>query len=300
VISTNKRSLLHTAKIEPWLYLLPAIVLYALIIFYPVVQSFYLSFFKWDGLSPDKEFFGFGNYVKLFLHDPVFYISLKNNVIFMLSFLFITNSICLSLALIVNMPFRGRTVFRGIIYFPYVISAIAVALIWGWMYHPQLGLINQVFRIIGLSSLERTWLGDLKTAFLSVIITASWKAIGVGMVFFLSGLQTLPVSPYESAKLDGANGIQQFFYLTIPFLKETFVITTTLTIISSFKVFDIVYAMTRGGPMRATNVLASWMYFQSFKNHDAGSGTAIATLLVVIMCSISLPYILALSRRSSS
>ncbi|HUU26552.1 MAG TPA: sugar ABC transporter permease [archaeon] len=297
--STNKK-LFDPVKIEPWLYLSPAILLYALILFYPVIQSIVLSFYKWDGMSAFKEFTGFNNYRILFFKDPVFWISLKNNTIFMVTFLLVTNSVCLALALILNRPFSGRVVFRGIFYFPYVISMIAVALIWGWMYHPQLGLINELLRAVGLESLGRTWLGDLKTAFASVIVTASWKAIGIGMVFFLSGLQTLPVSPYESAKLDGANAIQSFFYLTIPFLRETFVIVITLTVISSFKVFDVVYAMTWGGPMRATNVLATWMYFQSFRNHNAGSGTAIATLLVIIMCAIAIPYIMLMSRRSVS
>jgi raffinose/stachyose/melibiose transport system permease protein len=288
------------SQIEPWLYLAPAIVLYAIILLYPVVQSLVLSLYRWDGMTPDRSFIGFGNYRILFTKDPVFWISLKNNVIFMVIFLFVTNSFCLGLALLLNKPFRGRIIFRGIFYFPFIISMIAVALIWGWMYHPQLGLINQFLRAVGLGGWERAWLGDLKTAFAAVIVTASWKALGIGMVFFLSGLQTLPVSPYESARLDGANKLQCFFYLTIPFLRETFVIVNCLTVISSFKVFDIVYAMTWGGPMRATNVLATWMYFQSFKNHDAGSGTAIASILVLIICAISIPYILIMSRKSAS
>jgi raffinose/stachyose/melibiose transport system permease protein len=297
-LMTRKR--VSFEAIEPWLYLLPAFVLYVVIIFYPIVQSFILSFYQWDGLTPKRTFTGLGNYITLFREDPIFWTSLKNNVVFMVVFLAVTNSICLAMALLLNRRFPGRVIYRGIIYFPFIISPIAVALIWGWMYHPQLGFINLFLRAVGLGRLEASWLGEVKTAFWAVIVTASWRAIGVGMVFFLAGLQTLPLSPYESARIDGANRLQCFWYLTIPFLRETFVIVVTLTIISSFKVFDIVYALTWGGPVRSTNVLATWMYFQSFKNHDAGAGTAIATLLVIIICAFSIPYIMIMSRRSKS
>jgi raffinose/stachyose/melibiose transport system permease protein len=295
-----QRKLVSYERLEPWLYLLPAFFFYFLIIFYPIAQSFILSFYKWDGLTPAKSFIGLGNYITLFRNDPIFWISMKNNVIFMVVFLALTNSICLGMALILNKQFPGRVVYRGIIYFPFIISPIAVALIWGWMYHPQLGFINLLLRAIGLSKLEKAWLGEVGTAFWAVIVTASWRAIGVGMVFFLSGLQTLPISPYESARIDGASRLQCFWYLTLPFLRETFVIVVTLTIISSFKVFDIVYALTWGGPMRSSNVLATWMYFQSFRNRDAGSGTAIATILVIIICAFSIPYIIIMSRRSKA
>lgn len=288
----------RSGTIKPWLFILPALLIYLMIIFVPSLYTFYLSFFKWNGVAPDKTFVGLGNYLDLLLRDAVFMKALWNNVLWTIGSLTIILGFGLMLALLLNKKIKGRIVFRGIFYFPYVLSGVIVATIWTWMYNPSQGFFNKLLELVGLESWASAWLADPKIALYAVFVAAIWNGVGQPMVLFLAGLQTIPQDPYEAATIDGAKPYQMFWNITLPLLRETFIIVVAITMVASMKVYDIVYAMTGGGPAESTHVLASWMYFQTFKFANIGAGSAISMFLVFITMIVIIPYVYYTTKRS--
>jgi raffinose/stachyose/melibiose transport system permease protein len=263
-----------------------------------MVYSLYLSLFQWDGISPTKIFVGLGNYVILFTQNDVFWIALKNNAIWLVFALLLPTSIGLGLALILNTKFRGSNIFRSIFYFPAVLSLAVVGLIWTWIYQPDLGLLNQVLGSIGLKSLQRNWLSDPVIAIYPVIIAATWNAVGLPMLLYLAGLQTIPEELHEAAKVEGAGPIKRFIYVTFPLLRETTLIVLAITAINALKAYDIIYAMTNGGPANRTQLLSTWMYFLTYNYNQVGLGTAIAAVLFSLTLIFAIPYIRFMTRKA--
>jgi raffinose/stachyose/melibiose transport system permease protein len=202
--SVSRKPGVDSRWLLPWLFIAPALLIYVAVVVYPLIFSIYLSFFRWDGVSPIKVFVGIQNYVALFTSDPVFWIALTNNAIWLVAALVLPTSIGLGLALVLNSRFRGSRIFRTIFYLPAVLSIAIVGLIWTWMYHPTLGLINQVFELFGWKALERNWLEDPQVALYAVIIGAAWNATGLPMLLYLAGLQTVPTELLEAAEVEGA------------------------------------------------------------------------------------------------
>ncbi len=194
--------------VKPWLFAAPAMFIFLVVLVYPMVYSIYLSMFQWNGVSPTKLFVGLGNYVELFTDNRVFWIALKNNVIWVLLSVVVPTSLGLAFALILNMKFGGNSFFRGVFYFPAILSLSIVGLIWSWMYHPTLGLLNQILHQVGLSWLETYWLSNPKIALYAVFVAAAWHNIGLPMLLFLAGLQTIPKECLEAARIDGATRTQ--------------------------------------------------------------------------------------------
>lgn len=273
------------------LFLFPAVLLYAIFVFYPILNALFLSFFRWDGVSVERDFVGFDNYVRIFTQDPVFWRALSNSAIWVVLSLIVPTSIGLLLALALNQRIWGRSIFRTLFYLPAVIASIAVAAIWGWMYNPSVGVINAVLQSIGLGGLVQDWLGNRDIALYSVFIASVWAATGTNMILFLAGLQTISQDLIEAARVDGANPFQVFRNVTIPGLRPTLIIVFSLSIISSLKAFDLLYGMTYGGPGDATQVLALWGYFQGFQYRNFGVGMAIVMVLFAITLAIVVPYV---------
>ena len=259
--------------------------------------SAYLSLFRWDGVAPKKVFVGFQNYVTLLTHNDVFWIALKNNAIWLVAALLVPTSIGLALALALNSRFRGSHIFRSIFYFPAVLSLAVVGLIWTWIYHPDLGLANQVLDALGLRGLKRNWLSDPNIAIYPIILAATWNAVGLPMLLFLAGLQTIPPEMHEAAKVEGAGPIRRFLYVTFPLLRETTLIVLAITSINALKAYDIVYAMTNGGPANRTQLLSTWMYFLTYNYNEVGLGTAIAVVLFSLTLIFAIPYIRLMTRK---
>lgn len=289
---------LRNWPIKPWLFLLPALLVYLTVIFIPSFYSLYLSFFSWNGVAPAKEFVGLQNYADLIMKDAVFAKALLNNILWSIGSLTIILGLGLSLALLLNKKIKGRIAFRGIFYFPYVLSGVVVATIWTWIYNPMQGFINKALESLGLESWTRAWLAEPKYALAAVFVAAVWQGVGQPLVLFLAGLQTIPADPYEAAIIDGAKPYQRFWYITIPMLRETFIIVVAITMVASMKVYDIIYAMTGGGPAESTHVLASWMYIQTFKFANIGTGSAISMFLVLITMIIIVPYVFYTTKKS--
>ncbi len=280
----NKRDL------SSYLFLLPAGIIYLSVIVAPVFYSFYISLFKWNGIG-NKEFLGLRNYIHLFQSDPIFLISIKNNLIWIVLTIFITMTISLGFAVILNKQFRGRTFFRGFFYFPCVIAPIAVSIIWRWIYNPNIGFINQFFKAAG-SDFAQSWISNPKVSIYAIFAAALWQAVGQPMILFLAGLQAVSPDVLEASRIDGASGIKQFFLITVPLLKESFVIVIATLIVSAMKVFDVIQGLTGGGPNNATQMLSTYMYSQTFQYNNVGVGTAIACVMVIMMLVVIVPYVL--------
>jgi len=296
---TSKKSKIRDDRLRflPWLFLAPALAIYTVVVVYPMVYSAYLSLFRWDGVSPAKVFVGLQNYWILLTQNDVFWIALKNNAIWLVAALLLPTSIGLGLAILLNSRFRGSHIFRSIFYFPAVLSLAVVGLIWTWIYHPDLGLLNQMLSALGLKVLTRNWLADPNIALYPVIIAATWSAVGLPMLLFLAGLQTIPEEMHEAAKVEGANRVQVFVYITFPLLRETTLIVLAITAINALKAYDIIYAMTNGGPANKTQLLSTWMYFLTYNYNQVGLGTAIAVVLFSLTLIFAIPYIRFMTRK---
>lgn len=272
-----------------WGFLLPAMIIYLSVIVFPVFYSLYISLHEWNGVSAQK-FVGLKNYVSLFTNDPVFLTALKNNLIWIVLTVAVTMTVSLLFAVLLNKHFRGRTFFRAVFYFPCVIAPIAVAIIWRWIYNPQIGFVNQLFKTLGIN-FKQTWISDPKVALYAVFLAALWQGIGQPMILFLAGLQGVSPEVLEAATIDGASPVQRFFRVTVPLMKESFVIVLATLITAAMKVYDVVQGLTGGGPNNSTQVLGTYMYAQTFQYNNVGTGTAISVLMVLMMLVVIIPYV---------
>ncbi len=270
-------------------FLIPAAVIYLSVIVVPVFYSFFISFFKWNGIG-EKEFVGLNNYIHLFTNDPIFLIAIKNNLLWIVLTIIVTMTVSLGFAVVLNKQFKGRTFFRGFFYFPCVIAPIAVSIIWRWIYNPSVGFVNQFFQALGFDY-QQTWISDPKVSIYAIFVAALWQAIGQPMILFLAGLQAVSPDVLEAADIDGASGIKKFVLITIPMLKESFVIVIATLIVAAMKVFDVVQGLTGGGPNNATQMLSTYMYSQTFQYNNVGLGTTIACIMVLIMLVVIVPYV---------
>ncbi len=278
------------STIKAYLFLLPAFVIFCSVVIFPTIYSFYLSFFSWNGIG-DKKFVALKNYINLFTVDSVFLTALKNNFLWIIMTVFFTVTVSLLLAVVLNRSFKGRVVYRAIFYIPYMLSWVVVGVIWKWMYNPNMGFINECLKAMGLTNLKLTWLSDPKIALYCVYVAALWQGVGQPMILFLSGLQTIPTDVLEAATIDGAGPIRKFFSVTVPLMKETFVMVLATLIVAAMKVYDIVQGLTGGGPNNSTQVLATYMYSQTFQYNNVGMGTAVACIMVVMMLIVIVPYV---------
>lgn len=287
-MNKNMKKHIKTDK-AAWLFMLPATIIYLSVIVAPVLYSFFISLFKWNGIA-EMEFVGLQNYINLLTDDKTFRTAIVNNLIWIVLTIFITMTVSLAFAVILNKKFRGRTFFRGFFYFPSVIALIATAIIWRWIYNPNIGFINQFFQLLGIDYSQQ-WISDPNVSLYAVFAAGLWQGIGQPMILFLAGLQAISPDVLEAATIDGANGIKKFFLITVPLLKDTFVIVIATLIVAAMKVYDIIQGLTGGGPNDATQMLATYMYSQVFQYNNVGYGTAVACIMVILMMIVIIPYV---------
>ena len=277
------------SNFSSYLFMLPALVIYLSVIVIPVFYSIFISLFKWNGVS-EMQFVGFGNYVQLFLNDTTFHIAIRNNLLWIVMTIVITMSASLGFAVLLNHQFCGRTVFRALFYFPCVVAPIAVAIIWRWIYNPNIGFINQLFKTLGIN-FKQTWISDPKVSIYAVFAASLWQGIGSPMILFLAGLQSVSSEVLEAATVDGAGPVKKFFLVTVPLMKQTFVMVIANLITAAMKVYDIVAGLTDGGPNNSTQMLGTYMYSQTFQYNNVGMGTAVAVVMVIMMLIVIVPYV---------
>ncbi|RCK69656.1 sugar ABC transporter permease [Desertihabitans brevis] len=273
-----------------WTFALPALAVYAVFLIYPALSSLWFSFTDWDGLSPTYEVVGLDNYLAM-ASDPVVARAVANNLTWTVVTIVFPVVIGLALAILLNGPVRAKPVLRLIFYTPAVLPLVAVASIWGWLYNPEYGAINAALDAVGLDFLAQPWLGQDSTALGATMVPAIWLRVGFPMLLYLAALQGINADMYEAATVDGATRWQQFWHITMPSLRPAHYIVLALSLIDSFKVFDLVYAMTYGGPGTATQVMGTWMYFNVFQYYQAGYGTAIAVVITVVAVAVGIPYV---------
>jgi raffinose/stachyose/melibiose transport system permease protein len=283
-------------KLTPWLFLAPAILIYTGFLVGPMLSTLYISFFDWDGLSAEMTFVGAANYIRILFQDEVSQLALRNNLLWTAGAVTIPTAIGLLLAVGLNKLTVVNKLMRTLYYMPAVLPLISVGLIWGWLYNPHFGAINVFLKSVGLSGLAGGWLSSYEMALPATFLTYVWSHVGFPMILYLAGLQAIPQEQYEAARIDGASVWHLFRHITLPGLKETHIIVLSLAVINGFRVFDLIYTMTYGGPGRSTHVLGTWMYFQAFQYYEAGYGAAIAWVIAAIVLVVAIPYIRRMSR----
>lgn len=258
-----------------FLFILPALVGTFLFIIIPIFCSFGLSFTEWDLLN-EIHFVGLSNYKSVFT-EPEFLQILINTVVYAVSTTVFAVLIPLFIASIINNKIKGSELFKTIYFLPFITPAVVIAIVWAWIFDPNIGLVNTLFNT------HYTWLFSTKLAMPILIFVSVWKLIGYNVVLFLTGFSTIDKSVYEASKIDGATAYQTFFDITVPLLKPTIYFVTTVTAISSFQIFDLIYVMTQGGPNDSTNVIVYSIYKYAFEYFDIGKSCALAYILFAII-----------------
>jgi len=276
--------------------LAPAFLIYVLFAIIPIIISFYYSVMEWDGFT-EMRFVGLANF-KEALTDPIFWEALKNNLFVVAASVFGQVPLALFFALLLNRKMKGGKLFRTIGFMPVVISTVIISLVWGMMYNSRRGLFNQLFETFGLESWTQNWLGDPKWAMISVCITIVWQFVGLYLIIFLAALQNVPQELYEAAEIDGASGFKKTLYITLPMLRETIVVAVILCISGSLRTFDLIYVMTAGGPGHSTEVLAMYMFDQTFSSTRYGYGSTLS--LFIFFFSLGLVYLSTIILRKKS
>ncbi len=271
---------------KAYLYLLPAFLIYTVFVIYPFLQTIYLSLFGGTG-TQSTTFTGLENYQNL-LSDPIFWNAFKNNLRWAAMVLILPVSFGLFLAVILaRRRLLGRTFFRTVLFLPQVITSVIVAMVWRWMYNPLFGPVNEVLRLIGLGEVARGWLGDHTWALLALAIGYSWAYYGFSMVVFLAALQGIDDTLYDAAKVDGANVFQEFWHVTLPGIKLALATVLLFTLIESFKIFDIVFVGTRGGPGYSTWVISYYLYDYTWNQWKVGQGVTSAVVQTAFVACLS-------------
>jgi len=276
-----------------FLFVFPALIIFALFFAYPVISSFYISLTKWNGLSPDLKFIGLDNFNKIW-GDKYFWQALRNTFKYAFFATTIQNILAMLLALAVTKPFYRP--FRVLFLIPPLLSSIALGNIWKYMYAPN-GAINTIFAIVGLESLTQSWLGNPDLALYSLIAVTIWRWTGLSMIIYLAGLQSIPDVIQEAASIDGVSAWQRFWNITFPLIAPAFTINIVLSMIGSLKEFDLIYIMTQGGPGKATESITTYIFGQAFDTNRFGYGTAIAIVMFAIILILSLIQMHFLTRR---
>lgn len=274
---------------RPWtayLYILPGFIIYAAFVLWPIVETVRYSFYDWDGFST-PNFSGLNNYIRL-LGDEIFHISLVNNLVFIIFYTVLPIIVGLFLtAVMTRRTLGGLTFFRAGLFLPYVLSMVVVGVVWRWIYNPLFGPLNSALRAVGLDALARPWLGDFTLALPAVGLIGTWVQYGFCMVLFIAGVQRIEETLYDAAKIDGANEFHQFWYVTLPSLRNEISVAIVTTLIVALRVFDLVFVTTRGGPANNTMVVSLYIYRNAFVINRAGYAAAIAVIMTIIILIIS-------------
>jgi sn-glycerol 3-phosphate transport system permease protein len=270
---------------NPYILLLPALVLSLVFTFVPVGFILVNSFFRWNTMTGERRFVLFGNFIRIFT-DPEFTQALINTIIYMFATVAVGLSLSVLIALFLNKKTWTHQAVQSIVFTPHIVSAVSISILWMWIMDPQFGFLNFVIGFFGIKPLR--WMSSADTSLLSVIIVAIWKMLGYNVTIAVAGLKGIPEYIYEAAMLDRANKFTRFFKITLPMLSPTLVFMLVTTCISSFCPFDIVYLMTKGGPRNSSNVITHWIYQTGFLRYRTGDAMAAAIIMLVMVTSISL------------
>ncbi len=273
-----------------YILLIPAYLMIAFVLIFPIGFTFYASLFNWMGEGFSMKYTGLQNYIRM-LKDPVFINSFINNVIWIVLYLIIPMVGGFLLALLLNTNLKGQTFFKVTFYLPGVISFVVVGIIFSLIFNSTHGMLNEFLRSLKLNFLAKSWLGKRLTALPCIIIASSWQYIGFCMIVYLAGMQALPLEVLEAAEVDGVNRFQKIFHIIIPLLRPVNIVVIMITLINSIRVFDIVYVMTEGGPFRSTETIGYTMYSKAFRSLLWGEGSAYAVFIFLLTTIPAVIYV---------
>jgi raffinose/stachyose/melibiose transport system permease protein len=279
-------------------WVLPAVALLVVFVYYPIVENIRLSFYSWSAFSVRPAFVGLDNYATA-VGDPVFWHAIWNNGLYAVVSLFFQVGVAIVLAAVLEevVHQRLRGILRTIYFIPATISITVAGILFSFLYNPQIGLLNRALDAVGLGSLAHDWLGDPNTSIWSIIAMSQWQSIGYTAVLFVVAIQRIPRELYEAATVDGSGHLRTFFSITVPLLREMTTLVVILTMSGAFLVFNEVMVMTAGGPSNSSHVLGTWLYRNAFLSDNMGYASAIATVIFVITFALSAAQILITRRR---
>jgi raffinose/stachyose/melibiose transport system permease protein len=280
---------------NPWIYLLfvlPALALYVLFFIYPMLSSVYYGFTDWDGLN-EPRFIGLDNFAEAF-SDSKFRQSILNNVYILLFSVFVQIPVIVFFAILISGVKRLQGFYKTTVFMPSIVSTAVIGILWGFMYDPEAGIVNKFLGLFGVK--EIYWLADMKMAMWAILIANAWQWVGFYIVLVLAAILAIPRELNEAAEIDGASGWQRALRITIPLIWPVISVIVMLSIAGAMKVVDIVLVMTGGGPVGATEVMASYMVTKAIRFGDYGYGTALSLIIFAIALLITAFYQLAFGR----
>lgn len=284
-----------SSKTIKTILLLPTVLIYTVFLIAPIFIAIYYSMTDYTGIGK-AVFAGLKNY-RLMFSDKLFLIALKDTAILLAACVLLLYVLSFCIALLLNRDFRGGAFVKAIVFAPYVIAPILVGIIWSYVLNPNYGLVNSVLHATGIDKLAVEWIGGTKWSPISYAIVFTWQVLGFHATIFLAGLKNISQDLYEAAEIDGAGSLRRIFAITIPMLKETLIINMVLVITGVFKIYELVYQLTGGGPAHQSEVLVSYMYNTVFTSRRYGYGMAIATVVLALSIIGSFMYIRISSRK---
>jgi putative chitobiose transport system permease protein len=274
----------YNHQLTPYLFLCPALLLLGLTVFYPAVQTFFLSFTQYEyDLTQPPTWIGLKNFQRL-LRDPIFWQTFRNTLLYLVCVVPILVSFPLGLAILVNQKLRGMHWFRVAYYVPVVISMVVAGIAWKWLYADN-GLLNQLLQVVNLPPVP--WLTSPAWAIFSVMAVTVWKGLGYYMVIYLAGLQAIPQELYEAAAIDGSDGMKKHWDITIPLMRPYLFLVAVISAISATKVFEEVYVMTRGGPNHASETIVYYLYNKAFGELEISYACTIGLVMFLLILVLS-------------
>jgi ABC-type sugar transport system permease subunit len=287
VMPTRSNSLPTRRRSDGWVafvYLLPAFLFLGIYIAYPILDTIYNSFYKWSGISNIRTFIGLDNFIQLW-QDPVFGKAFVHNFIFLGFAILVILPFSFFIAFVLaRMRLRIRSLFQTLFFFPVVLNLVVVGTLWDLFYNPQIGLLNTLLQAIGLNSLALPWLGDQKLALPALLLVSLWMRSGYYIVVYISGIEGIPGDIWDALAIDGAGQVRSAISVIVPMLRPVIAATVTMVLISTFNDFGMVWVMTQGGPIHATEILGTDMFKEAFTQLRMGYASAI----VLVMLAISL------------
>lgn len=274
-------------------FVLPSLILYFLFFIYPMLSSVYYGFTDWNGLE-DPSFVGFDNFHRAF-SDDMFWVGIRNNIFFLLFSVFIQIPVIVFFAILISNVKRLQRLYKTTVFMPSIISTSVVGILWGFIYDPDMGIINNFLKIFGVDTIY--WLGDTKWAMIAILITNAWQWVGFYIVIVLAAILGIPRELNEAAEIDGATGFQRAVHITVPLIKPIVTVVIMLSIAGAMRVVDIVLVMTNGGPAGATDVMGTYMVDRAIQSGQYGFGTSIAIIIFAFALIITLIYQLAFVRK---
>ncbi len=270
------------------IFLLPALILFCGVLIAPIGASAYFSFFDWDGIG-EKTFIGFSNYKELFTSGSINFVkALGNSLLLAALSVFLQLPLALGLALTLGKKIRGERVFLSVYFMPVLISTVVIGQLWIKIYNPDYGILNVLLRTIGLENWTRSWLGNKSTALGAVFVPTLWQYVGYHMLLLYAGVKSVPTELREAAWLDGASDGQVNRYIVLPYIKPIIRISVIFAVTGSLKSFDLIYVLTNGGPLHATEVPSTLMIRMLFLRNRYGMGSTIAVLLILLCFGFAL------------